>query len=202
MASVRRVACTLVFAVLALSALAGCGSDEQVVESTTTTLAPTPEEVVTDEAAARIETALGLTAESVTASGANPTFSAAADVVLRWDGGSAELDVETGRVYWALQNASSASMAGASFPDSELAEVAQETVRLFGWDAAVMAAEGFTLDQSGRADHAEGAAEFFMVWSGHDAQGVANGALIDIRLDASTKSLRSFAVIPAPETEK
>jgi len=185
---------------------AGCSSKddggEPVQQSTTTTQAPRPQEEVVALAIAQVQTALGLAADAVSKSSTPAGLTEEADVLLKWEGGRAEVDVETGRILTVVQQKSSASMAGALFTQPELEAAALEFARLLGWDAATLAAEGFIIDTSGLIAHAEGADEYHLRWAGHDSQGALTGALIDIRLDASTKSLRSFLFIPPPKPEE
>jgi hypothetical protein len=187
-----------------LGFVVGCGSDDRTTptDESGTTTTTTPEDAIVAKTIAQLQTALGLAEDAVTKSKDSPTLSAEGDVVLTWATGTAEVDLDTGLIFAVIQDAPASSEAGAVFSAMELATAAATMAERLGWDAAALAAGGFSPESSGIVDHVEGADEYYVTWAGRDPQGAATGALIDMRLDCSTKDLRSFLVIAAPVPEE
>lgn len=173
--------------------LAGCGTsnDERTAH------AQSARDAAVAEACRRLESTLGLPAGTVAESSRSPSHPDA-DVLLEWPDGESEVDLDTGRTLTILQEVPEGAAAGVGVSEAELDAAAVRFAAAQGWDAATLAAEGFTPGEAEMIRRGGEAVEYAKTWVGHDAGGLPNRGLIDVRVDAATGSLLTFFYFPGP----
>jgi hypothetical protein len=82
----------------------------------------------------------------------------------------------------------------------KLDQEADRMTALLGWDRAALQTQGFTLSDSKMVDRGTAGTYYQKTWLGHDALGVLNGGVIEVGIDVSDGSLRSFLFNPGPTT--
>lgn len=162
--------------------------------STTTKL---DREAIIAQAIAQVEAAPGLPDGSVTVSEKAARLPDA-EVLLSCDGGGeAELDLDTSRIVYLIPGPRDPD-SDVRLPSDELDEKATRLAETMGWDAAMLAAEGFTVEEAKLIDHGDAPTEYTKRWRGHDEQGVPTNGMIDAAVDASTGEVLHFFYSPGP----
>jgi Peptidase propeptide and YPEB domain len=191
--------------------LAGCALPGTSTGSTKPDL-----NAVADEAISHLQSILGLSDGAITRSSDRPVLRDS-DVSLAWTGGRAEVDAETGRITMVLietarstttsTSASTsvpasvpASTPGAAWSAGALDREAARIVELLGWDAALLADEGFTPGTAKTIDRGDGDSVYQKTWIGHDEAGIPNQGLIEVGIDKTAGELRTFFYSPGPRT--
>jgi hypothetical protein len=186
----------VVMALLVLGAglaVLGCGTGEVAsAPDATTSTGPrvtVPKGDTMARAIGQIAALYGLPKSAVSRS-TGPTTTSPADVWVAWDGGSAVVDTDTGRVRVVLASRE-VSYPATNPSESDLDLAVSHVLELLGWDDAALAAEGFTAGETKTVDHGAGP-EYTRTWVGHDEQGLTNGGLIQVALYAQNGRLVSF----------
>ncbi len=200
--------------VAALVLVAGCGYDQPHASTNTSDPAPSAvtsetapvetrsttkldREAIIAQAIVRVEAALGLPAGSVKVSGKAARLPGA-ELLLSCDGGGeAELDLDTGRILYLIPGPRDPD-SGVRLPSEVLFEKATRLAETMGWDAAMLASEGFTVEEAKFIDHGDAPTEYTKRWRGHDEQGVPTNGMIDAAVDASTGEVLHFFYNPGP----
>ena len=180
---------------------ADTGSSATVTISTTSTTSTTISSdpaLLIAKASGQLEAALGLPGGAVSKSSETPVLPGS-DAALKWDGGRANIDFQSGHISMILMDVSWASP-GAVLDTAQLDQEANRIVGLLGWDSATLANEGFTPGKTGIVSHVNNDAEYSKQWNGHDSQGNPNQGLIDMEIDATTGRLLRFFFMPGPTT--
>ena len=150
-----------------------------------------------NDAEHQIEAVLGLRAGAVSRSSEAAALSSS-DLTLRWDGGRAEVDQNTGRIRMIIVSGGPGG-SGASLSDSALDQTASQVAETLGWANATLAAEGFSSGGAKRIDHGDAGTEYVKTWSGRDKQGLPNQAIIEVGLSVTTGNLVHFFCVPGPQ---
>lgn len=166
------------------------------VQTSSTAALPNRDAIIA-RATVQVQEALGLPSGSVTVSDKAAGLPDA-EVLLSCDGGGeAALDLDTGRVVYLIAGPGNPD-SGIYLPAEELDAKAVRLAEIMGWDAAALAAEGFTLKEAEFIDHGDAATEYTKRWGGHDEQGIPNNGLIDAAVDAGTGQVLHFFYHPGP----
>lgn len=184
--------CTLLAAGLVAGiALAGCSLPGLSSDSTEPNLA-----AATSKAISQLQAILGLPMGTITRSSSQPMLPDS-EATLTWSGGRADVDAETGLISCVLLEPRETAAATA-LSNAVLDKEADRIVGLLGWDAAALAAQGFTPGTSRSVDRGTAGSVYQKTWVGHDEEGIANHGLIEIGIDKATGELRSFLFSPGP----
>jgi hypothetical protein len=166
------------------------------VEPGSSTTEPNREAIIV-RAISQVQAALGLPDGSVSVSEAAVPFPDAEVFLACNGGGEAALDLDTGRVVY-LTSGPHDSDSGARLPTQELDAKATRLAEIMGWNAAILGAEGFTVEEAKLIDHGDAPTEYTKRWRGHDEQGVLTNGMIDAAVDASTGDVLHFLYNPGP----
>ena len=172
-------------------ALAGCSLPGLSSDSTRPNLA-----AATNKAISQLQAILGLPMGAITRSSGQPMFPDS-EAALTWSGGRADVDAETGLIRCVLLEPKETT-AGTALRNTVLDKEAERIAGLLGWDAAALAAQGFTQGTSRSVDRGAAGSVYQKTWVGHDEEGIANQGLIEIGIDKATGELRSFLFSPGP----
>jgi hypothetical protein len=161
-----------------------------------------------NQAVYRLQAALGLS-DGVVSVSSQPPLLGGYEVALRWAGGRADIDPETGDIRTILLDPPARKTGAAAVEADEetnaptvpeLEVEAKRMVSLLGWDAASLEARGFIAGRGETIEYNEVGAVYEKTWNGRDPEGVPNQGIIQVGLRAEDGSLHSFLFAPGPET--
>jgi hypothetical protein len=172
---------------------------------------------VVNQAIYQLQAVLGLADGAISRSSQAPML-ANSDVALTWVGGRADVDLESGRLRAVLldmaataDTASTNTTPGETTPSTDtgapaglsvaqLDKEADRVMGLLGWDPAALETHGFIEGTAQTVSYHQLGSVYEKVWVGHDPEGVANQAMLQVGLDTRDGSLHSFLFSAGPET--
>ena len=141
-----------------------------------------------DALARQLESALGIGSGQVVATSAKPTLPGAT-VVLKWPGGTAEIDPQSGLIA-AVQSRTSGVGPGPLVNEGQLDSTADKCALEMGWKDETLKEAGFRPEES--ALLVDDMDQYRKTWVAYTSQGIQTDGLIEVRLDARDGSVFSY----------
>jgi hypothetical protein len=117
-----------------------------------------------------------------------------ADFVLEWQGGQAEVDSTTGRVYLVSGELSAGGSYVPFLSEARLVTEARRIMNGLGWTDTMLGSVGFQQERPGTLT--EGTGLYTVAWAQYDSEGIPMDGAAELRVDGRTGGLVYLSVSP------